>query len=103
MRNTSAVPGSLIREMNQHFFDLSPGGVLAYVDPTIGPLHNTRKQLVVRLNPTRNRLELRVRGCITEVFDLDTDVGDACQTAFGAYFRTFEKLCDEKGSDTRAA
>ncbi len=103
MRNTCRLPTNMVEKMNRAFFELSPGGLLVYQDPAIGPLANRAKQLAVELNLDENQLELRVGGRVSQSFKLDTDVADACQTACQAYFSTFANLCANAGADLAAA
>jgi hypothetical protein len=103
MSNTNGLPGNLIKKMRNVFFDVSPEGILVYMDPIIGQLANNAKQLMVKLNPDKNQFELHLNSQIQQVFKLDKRVGHTCQEAFMAYFNTFSNLCGDKKADLVAA
>lgn len=94
---------SINQKLQQELFDLTSDGVLICKDPIIGPLHNPKRHLSVKLNGPKARLELVHEGAVEQTFDLARGMGRACQDAFSAYFRTFEKLCRQRSEKTAAA
>ncbi len=94
---------SMIQQFKRDFFDVAPDGTLVYNDPSIGPLHNPRHHLSVRYNEGKSCLELTLKGQIQESFHLAGSVSKACRDAFGAYFRTFEDLCQRKNAEAAVA
>jgi len=103
MRQVKKTNKNLVQKMQQVFFDLSPENVLVYQDPIIGQLANRDKQLAVVANLEKAQLELKLAGQIEEVFELSRGIAKACRNAFGAYFKTFEALCQQKRETARAA
>lgn len=94
---------SLIQKLRKEYFDVSPDGTLIYTDPSIGPLHNPRHHLAVRLNDGKSCLELTLNGQVQESFHLNGSVSKACRDAFGAYFKAFEDICTQKNAESAVA
>ena len=103
MRFASRLSREVVRQMNRALFDVSRDGILRYLDPTIGALHNGQRQIAVRAEPGRVALELWIGGRVAEVFSLVPDAQEACTNAFFAYFSAFENLCRRERLNHMAA
>ena len=103
MRSPSQLPRKVVQQMNQAFFDISNDGILRYLDPAIGALHNDKRQITVRVNLRQITLDLWIDGQVVEVFSLVPDAWDACARAFFAYFSAFENMCRQEQPKHMAA
>ena len=83
----------MLKELRDGYFDISPDGVLVYLDPMIGSMRHARHHLAVRVNPEKSQLELHHRGQTLQTFPLAEGPRRACEDAFGAYFSTLEDIC----------
>src|SRR4029079_6670630 len=83
----------VIKEMLECFFDVSPDGVLVYLDPMIGTMRSLARHLMIRVNSEKSRLELQHRGQTVQEFALAEGARRACEDAFGAYFEKLQEFC----------
>ncbi len=93
MKTTVGLTARVIKEMRESFFDVSPDGVLVYIDPMIGTMRHVRQHLAVRVNAEAGKIELQHRGQTIQEFLLTEGTRVACEAAFGAYFSTLEDFC----------
>jgi len=91
MRAVRKQSQAMARKMRSAFFDVSPEGVLVYLDPFIGLLRHQREDLSVRAEPGKARFTLTVGGTVTQTFEWQSDIGSTCWEAFAAYFRQLEQ------------
>lgn len=94
---------ALAVRMRRAHFDISPLGVLTYLDPAIGALANPSKGIAARVCADTFQIELIVNGRTEATWDLRENVAEACASAFGGYFGAFERLCLETAEVCQAA
>jgi hypothetical protein len=95
MKNAASLTSRLLKEMRESFFDVSPDGVLVYLDPMIGTMRSLARQLMIRVNSEKSRLELQHRGQTVREFPLAEGARRACEDAFGAYFEKLQEFCKQ--------
>ncbi len=93
---SNGLTARVLKEMRDSYFDISPDGVLVYLDPMIGTMRHLQHHLMIRVNAEKNGLELQHRGETIQEFNLTEGPRHACEAAFGAYFSTLQKLCHSR-------
>jgi hypothetical protein len=95
-RSPSALRKTIRAKMRKLFFDVSPDGILVYLDPIIGTLENTQLRLQIRTDFAKKQFELEMAGDVEKVISWNGNIRQACEEAFVAYFRGFRKLCEQQ-------
>lgn len=96
MKAIAGLSARVLKELREAFFDISPDGVLVYLDPMIGTMRHARHHLSVRINGEKNQVELHHRGAPAREFSFADGVRRACENAFGAYFTMLQELSQSR-------